>query len=54
MKNHIHRILQKAGPLAGREGILVRRKGATRVVLSIELIQRSVALAVGLAEAEPV
>lgn len=31
-----------AGPLAGREGILVRRKGTLSVVLSIDLIQRSV------------
>lgn len=31
-----------AGPLAGREGILVRRKDAVCVVLSIDLVQRSV------------
>lgn len=31
-----------AGPLTGCEGILVRRKGTVRVVLSIDLIQRSV------------
>lgn len=31
-----------AGPLAGREGILIRRKGALRVVLSIEVIERSI------------
>ncbi len=30
------------GPLAGHEGILVRRKGGLRVVLSVELIQRSI------------
>ena len=30
------------GPLAGREGIFLRRKGVTRVVVSIDLIQRSV------------
>ena len=47
------RVRITAGPLAGREGILVRRKGATRVVLSIDLIQRSLALVVGLAEVEP-
>jgi transcription termination/antitermination protein NusG len=36
------RVRITAGPLAGHEGILVRRKGAVRVVLSIDLIQRSV------------
>ena len=36
------RVRITAGPLAGREGILVRRQGTTRVVLSIDLIQRSV------------
>jgi transcription antitermination factor NusG len=30
------------GPLAGHEGILVRRKGNLHVVLSVELIQRSI------------
>ncbi len=30
------------GPLAGREGILKRWKGVLRVVLSIELLQRSI------------
>jgi transcription antitermination factor NusG len=32
----------RSGPLAGRQGILLRRKGRLRVVLSIELIMRSV------------
>lgn len=36
------RVRITAGPLAGHEGILVRRKSALRVVLSIDLIQRSV------------
>jgi transcription antitermination factor NusG len=36
------RVQIKSGPLAGREGILLRRKGRLRVVLSIELIMRSV------------
>jgi transcription termination/antitermination protein NusG len=36
------RVRITAGPLTGREGILVRRKGTLRVVLSIDLIQRSV------------
>jgi transcription antitermination factor NusG len=36
------RVRIKTGPLAGREGVLLRKKGALRVVLSIELILRSV------------
>jgi transcription antitermination factor NusG len=36
------RVRIKGGPLAGREGVLLRKKGALRVVLSIELILRSV------------
>jgi len=34
------------GPLSGSEGLLVRRKGSHRLVLSIDLIQRSVAVEV--------
>jgi len=36
----------KAGPLAGMEGILVRKKNQDRFVLSLDLIQRSVAVEV--------
>ena len=36
------RVRIKSGPLAGREGVLLRKKGSFRVVLSIELIFRSV------------
>jgi len=36
------RVRITAGPLAGYEGILVRRKGNLRVVLSVDLIQRSI------------
>jgi transcription antitermination factor NusG len=36
------RVRITAGPLAGHEGILVRRKGQTQVVLSVNLIQRSI------------
>jgi transcription antitermination factor NusG len=35
------RVRITAGPLTGLEGILLRRKGNCRVVLSIDLIQRS-------------
>ena len=36
----------KSGPLAGIEGILVRRKNRSRLVLSIELLQKSAMLEV--------
>jgi len=40
------------GPLAGMTGILVRRKNVCRVVLSVDLIARSVALEVDTADIE--
>jgi transcription antitermination factor NusG len=42
------------GALAGAEGILLRKKGRLRVVMSIELIARSVAVEVDLADIAPV
>lgn len=48
------RVRITAGPLSGMEAILVRRKGALRVVLSIDLIQRSVIADVQAAWLEPV
>jgi transcription antitermination factor NusG len=48
------RVRLKSGPLAGMQGILLRRKGAFRVVISIELIQRSVAVDVDAVEVEPI
>jgi len=36
------RVRIAAGPLAGREGVLVRWKNAVRIVLSVDLIQRSI------------
>ena len=42
-----------AGPLAGREGILIRRKGATRIVVSVALIQRSILVDVAADSLEP-
>jgi len=42
-----------SGPLAGMEGIMVRRKEKFRVVLSIHLIKRSVAVEVDESEVEP-
>jgi transcription antitermination factor NusG len=46
------RVRIKAGPLEGREGILLRKKGSFRVVLSIELIQRSVVVDVDIADVQ--
>ena len=34
----------KSGPLAGLEGILVRKKNSLRLVLSVELLEKSVAV----------
>lgn len=48
------RVRVKGGSLAGLEGVLLRWKGNWRVVLSLELIQRSVAVDVDVAALEPV
>jgi len=42
------------GPMAGAEGIFVRRKQQTRLVISISAIQRSVAVEIGEADVEPI
>lgn len=47
------RVRVRSGPLAGAEGILVRRKDRFRVVLSLELILRAVAVEVDEADIEP-
>ncbi len=47
------RVRITAGPLAGREGILMRRKGNLRVVLSTDLIQRSISLDIEASALEP-
>jgi len=49
-----HRVRIKSGSLAGLSGILLRRKGDWRVVLSLDLIQRSVSLEVDACNLEPV
>jgi transcription antitermination factor NusG len=48
------RVRLKSGPLAGMQGILLRKKGKYRVVISIELIQRAVAVELETLEVEPV
>jgi transcription antitermination factor NusG len=48
------RVLVKAGPLQGLEGILVRKKNRSRFIISIDLIMRSVAAEIDVAELEPI
>ncbi len=48
------RVRIAAGPLAGMEGILLRRKHDLRVVISLDFIMRSVAVEVGELDIEPV
>lgn len=47
-----HRVRVKCGPLEGTEGILIRKKKAWRIVLSIELIMRSVSVEVDAIDVE--
>jgi len=44
----------RSGPLAGLQGILLRRKGKPRVVVSVDLIMRSIAIDIEATEIEPV
>jgi transcription antitermination factor NusG len=48
------RVRVKAGTLAGLEGILVKKKNEYRIVLSIDLIMRSIAAEVDIADVETV
>lgn len=48
------RVRVKNGPLAGLQGILKKRKNRTRLVVSIELIQRAIAVEMREADLEPV
>jgi transcription antitermination factor NusG len=47
------RVRIKSGPFEGRQGFLVRRKGNLRLVLSLDLIMRSVVIDVEAADVEP-
>lgn len=47
------RVRVTAGPLNGYEGVLLRRRGEQRVVLSIDLIQRSILLIIEASALEP-
>lgn len=44
----------KCGALSGLEGFLVRRKGQTRLILSVALLERSVAAEIDASAVEPV
>lgn len=46
------RVRIRSGPLEGLEGILLRRRGKIRFVLSVELIQRSIVVDVDTADVE--
>jgi transcription elongation factor/antiterminator RfaH len=48
------RVRIKSGPLEGMQGILLRKKGHLRVVVSVDLIMRSIAVDVDTTEVEPV
>ena len=48
------RVRIKAGSMEGMEGILLRKKNELRVVLTLELIKRSVAVEVDTQDVEPV
>jgi transcription antitermination factor NusG len=47
------RVRVKAGPLAGMEGILTRKRNGARFVISLDLIMRSVAVDVDALQLEP-
>ncbi len=48
------RVRVKSGPLSGFEGIVVRRKGRSRFVLSLEAIQRSIVADLDAADLRPI
>jgi transcription antitermination factor NusG len=48
------RVRVVSGPLAGFQGILIKRKNRTRFVLSLELIMRSVAVEIDPSELQPI
>jgi transcription antitermination factor NusG len=48
------RVRVHSGPMAGVEGILIRKKEKFRIVISIQLIRQSVAIEVDQSDVEPV
>ncbi len=49
-----HHVLVKSGPLAGAQGILIRKKHDCRIVISIDAIMRSVALEIDESDVQPI
>jgi transcription antitermination factor NusG len=47
------RVRARSGPLRGLEGILIRKKNVLRLVVSLDLIMRSVAVEIDTADLEP-
>ena len=47
------RVRVRSGPLAGTEGILLRKRDQFRLIVSIDLIMRSVAVEIDAADVEP-
>jgi transcription antitermination factor NusG len=47
------KVLVRSGPMRGMQGILTRKKDRVRLVVSLELIMRSVAVEVDAADVEP-
>ena len=48
------RVRINAGPLAGMEGVLVRKKNSLRVVLTISMIMQSASVEVDVADLDPI
>ncbi len=47
------RVRISSGPLEGLQGILLRKKGKVRLVVSVDLIMRSIAIDIDASEVEP-
>lgn len=48
-----NRVRVKTGALAGLEGVLLRKKDSLRLIISVDLIMRSIAVEVAMADVEP-
>ena len=48
------RVRIHAGPMAGMEGVLLRRKNELRLIVTLDLIQRSVAVEIDAEDVEPI
>ena len=48
------RVRVKAGPLLGVEGILIERRGRHRLIISVDMLQKSVSTEISVDEVEPI